>query len=129
MAGLQELFDRVAAAKNTARFNRADRIFEFTGPQMEALSLSLAALKAAVSGLPGQPLPDHDNHHNAAVCPYCTENGKFRLVPVIPMPNGEETLAQGARTIILALLPDAPNGEAKRQGERFVEFLNAECAR
>lgn len=24
-----------------------------------------------------RPLPDHDNHHNAAMCPYCTDNGRF----------------------------------------------------
>lgn len=29
---------------------------------------------------PMQPLPDHDNHHNAAVCPYCTHNGTWVMV-------------------------------------------------
>jgi hypothetical protein len=41
------LVKRVMTAKNAATFVRSDRIFEFTGPQMEELSLSLSALVLA----------------------------------------------------------------------------------
>lgn len=42
-----DLVERVMKAKAAAHFNRADRQFEFTGPQMEELSLSLNALVTA----------------------------------------------------------------------------------
>ena len=38
-----------------------------------------------------QPLPDHDNHHNALACPYCNPDGLVLAAPSSPsIPSEQE---------------------------------------
>lgn len=55
------------------------------------------------------PLPDHDNHHNAAVCPYCTHNGAFASVSVADLRRA--FFAAEWSTELRALVAEHPDPE------------------
>lgn len=88
LAGVVKAWESLRGGKHYTPNEIADWL---AGPMKKAIDkarAALAALPAAQAKEP-QPLRDHDNHHNALICPYCNPR---RLKFAEPAPQAQEPL-------------------------------------
>lgn len=101
----------------TTNEKHADRLALMVRCLSIPLREDVAAMEAGIAAL--RRLPDHDNHHNAAACPYCIPSAELRAA------LKDKTASEALDVLTGANKPESPPSSERARRREQGELMRA----